>query len=47
MAKSDYTQVRIKKIYHAKLSELAKLHTRSMSNMLEILIDKALTGVKK
>lgn len=38
----SYTQLKIKLAYRAKLAALAKKHNRSMANMVEVLIDKAL-----
>lgn len=37
-----YTQIKIKVEYREKLSKLAASHNRSMANMVEVLIDKAL-----
>lgn len=38
----NYTQIRIKKEYRDKLEKLASLNNRSMANMIEVLIEKAL-----
>lgn len=37
-----YTQIKIKLEYREKLAKLASSHNRSMANMVEVLIDKAL-----
>jgi hypothetical protein len=37
-----YTQVKIKQAYRDKLAKLAAAHNRSMANMIEVLIDRAL-----
>lgn len=37
-----YTQIKIKKKYRDKLAKLAGTQHRSMANMVEVLIDKAL-----
>jgi len=44
---SEYTQVRIKKVYLAKLDKLAKSNKRSMANMIEVLIDQELAKIDK
>lgn len=38
----EYTQIKIKKKYREKLATLAAKNNRSMANMVEVLIDKAL-----
>lgn len=38
-----YTQIKIKQIYREKLSKLAASQNRSMANMIEVLIDQALS----
>jgi len=38
----NFTQLRIRIIYRDKLKKLAESQNRSMANMLEVLIDKAL-----
>ena len=42
-----YTQVKIKQAYKQKLSKLAASQNRSMANMVEVLIDKALGDIKQ
>lgn len=37
-----YTQIKIKSEYRDKLLKLAESQNRSMANMVEVLIDKAL-----
>jgi hypothetical protein len=37
-----YTQIKIKADYRDKLARLATSQNRSMANMVEVLIDKAL-----
>lgn len=44
---AEVTQVKIKKLYRAKLKKLADFHNRSMANMVEVLIDKALAEIEK
>ena len=36
----NFTQIKIRIIYRDKLKKLAKSQNRSMSNMLEVLIDE-------
>jgi len=38
-----YTQIKIKTEYREKLSKLAASQSRSMANMVEVLIDKAIS----
>ncbi len=39
---SNYTQIKIKQSYREKLDKLAKSNSRSMANMVEVLIDAAM-----
>lgn len=41
----NYTQIKLKPAYRAKLKKLADDQNRSMANMVEVLIDRAVSEV--